>query len=71
MDLFKCNIIIIGGVGFIGSYVVCFFVNKYLEYCIINLDKLIYVGNLVNLKDIEDKLNYIFVKVDICDFGII
>ena len=69
MDSFKRNIIITGGAGFIGSHVVRLFVNKYPEYRIINLDKLTYAGNLANLKDIEDKPNYIFVKADICDFG--
>lgn len=62
------NIVITGGAGFIGSHVVRLFVNKYPEYNIINLDKLTYAGNLANLKDIEDKPNYKFVKMDICDF---
>ncbi|MBQ6307303.1 MAG: dTDP-glucose 4,6-dehydratase [Bacteroidales bacterium] len=65
---YKRNIIITGGAGFIGSHVVRLFVNKYPEYKIINLDKLTYAGNLANLKDIEDKPNYRFVKMDICDF---
>lgn len=64
----KRNIIITGGAGFIGSHVVRLFVNKYPEYNIINLDKLTYAGNLANLKDIENKPNYKFVKMDICDF---
>ena len=64
----KRTIIITGGAGFIGSHVVRLFVNKYPEYRIINLDKLTYAGNLANLKDIEDKPNYRFVKMDICDF---
>ena len=64
----KRNIIITGGAGFIGSHVVRLFVNKYPDYKIINLDKLTYAGNLANLKDIEDKPNYRFVKMDICDF---
>ena len=64
----KKNIVITGGAGFIGSHVVRLFVNKYPEYNIINLDKLTYAGNLANLKDIEDKPNYKFVKMDICDF---
>ena len=64
----KRNIVITGGAGFIGSHVVRLFVNKYPEYRIINLDKLTYAGNLANLKDIEDKPNYKFVKMDICDF---
>ena len=62
------NIVITGGAGFIGSHVVRLFVNKYPEYNIINLDKLTYAGNLANLKDVEDKPNYKFVKMDICDF---
>ena len=64
----KRSIIITGGAGFIGNHVVRLFVNKYPEYKIINLDKLTYAGNLANLKDIEDKPNYRFVKMDICDF---
>ena len=64
----KRTIIITGGAGFIGSHVVRLFVNKYPDYRIINLDKLTYAGNLANLKDIEDKPNYRFVKMDICDF---
>ena len=65
---FKRNLIVTGGAGFIGSHVVCLFVNKYPDYRIINVDKLTYAGNLANLKDIEDKPNYVFVKADICDF---
>ena len=61
------NILITGGAGFIGSHVVRLFVNKYPDYHIINLDKLTYAGNLANLKDIENKPNYTFVKADIVD----
>jgi dTDP-glucose 4,6-dehydratase len=64
----KRSIIITGGAGFIGSHVVRLFVNKYPDYRVINLDKLTYAGNLDNLKDIENKPNYKFVKMDICDF---
>ncbi len=62
------TIIITGGAGFIGSHVVRLFVNKYPDYRIINLDKLTYAGNLANLKDIEDRPNYTFVRMDICDY---
>lgn len=64
---FSRNILITGGAGFIGSHVVRLFVNKYPDYRIINLDKLTYAGNLANLKDIEDRPNYVFVKGDICE----
>ena len=64
----KRTIIITGGAGFIGSHVVRLFVNKYPEYNIINVDKLTYAGNLANLRDVEDKPNYKFVRLDICDF---
>ena len=61
------TILITGGAGFIGSHVVRLFVTKYPEYRIVNLDKLTYAGNLTNLKDIENKPNYEFVKGDIVD----
>jgi dTDP-glucose 4,6-dehydratase len=61
------TILITGGAGFIGSHVVRLYVNKYPDYKIINLDKLTYAGNLNNLKDIENKPNYEFVKGDIVD----
>ena len=64
----KKNILITGGAGFIGSHVVRLFVNKYPNYQIINMDSLTYAGNLANLKDIEDKANYTFVKCNICNF---
>ena len=66
--MFDRTIIITGGAGFIGSHVVRLFVNKYPNYKVINLDKLTYAGNLDNLKDIENKPNYRFVRMDICDF---
>lgn len=61
------NILITGGSGFIGSHVVRFFINKYPDYNIVNLDKLTYAGNPENLKDVEDAANYTFVKADIND----
>lgn len=63
----KKSILITGGAGFIGSHVVRLFVNKYPDYQILNLDNLTYAGNLENLKDIENKPNYKFIKADIVD----
>ncbi len=68
---FKETILITGGAGFIGSHVVRLLVNKYPESRIINLDKLTYAGNLANLRDIENRPNYLFVKGDICDFELL
>jgi dTDP-glucose 4,6-dehydratase len=65
------KILITGGAGFIGSHVVRRFVNNYPQYQIINLDKLTYAGNLLNLKDIENKPNYKFIKGDIVDAAFI
>ncbi len=57
-----------GGAGFIGSNFIHYMFNKYGDDIrIINVDKLTYAGNLENLKDIENKPNYKFVKADICD----
>ena len=61
-------ILITGGAGFIGSHVVRMFVKKYPRTKIINYDKLTYAGNLSNLKDIEKRKNYVFVKGDVMDY---
>lgn len=61
------TILITGAAGFIGSHVARRFVNKYPDYHIVNFDALTYAGNLENLKDIDKKSNYEFVKGDIVD----
>lgn len=65
---YQRTIAVTGGAGFIGSHVVRLMVTKYPEYRIINIDKLTYAGNLNNLKDIESRPNYVFVRADIADY---
>jgi dTDP-glucose 4,6-dehydratase len=67
----KKKILITGGAGFIGSHVVRRFLLTYPDYQIVNLDKLTYAGNLMNLKDVEHLPNYKFVKGDIVDAAFI
>ena len=62
------NIIVTGGAGFIGSNFIFHMLKKYPDYRIICLDCLTYAGNLANLRDIEDRPNYTFVRADICDY---
>jgi dTDP-glucose 4,6-dehydratase len=64
---FERNILITGGAGFIGSHVVRLFLNEYPSYRVINLDALTYAGNLENLRDVEDKPNYVFEKANILE----
>lgn len=60
--------LVTGGAGFIGCNFIKYMFTKYNNKIkIINLDKLTYAGNLANLKDVETRENYIFVKGDICD----
>ena len=61
------SILVTGCAGFIGSNFVPYFLEKYKEYNIINLDLLTYAGDLKNLKECEDNPRYKFIKGDICN----
>ena len=65
--MFKETILITGGAGFIGSNFVPYFLAKFPEYKVVNLDKLTYAGNIDNLKECQGNPNYVFVQGDICD----
>lgn len=61
------SFLVTGGAGFIGSNFIPYFLTKYSDYRIINLDSLTYAGNPGNLSEVEDHKNYTFIKGDICD----
>lgn len=61
------KLLVTGGAGFIGSNFIRYWLNKYPEDKIVNLDKLTYAGHLSSTKDFESNTNYKFVKGDICD----
>ncbi len=63
----KKSILVTGCAGFIGSNFVPYFLDKYKDYFIVNLDLLTYAGDLQNLKECESNPNYKFIKGDICN----
>ncbi len=63
----KKSILVTGCAGFIGSNYVPYFLDKYKDYKLVNLDLLTYAGNLDNLKEVEANPNYKFIKGDICN----
>ena len=65
------SILITGGAGFIGSNFIVFFLEKYNNIKVVNVDKLTYAGELSNLTELEDNANYTFIKGDICDTELI
>ncbi|MBI4099623.1 dTDP-glucose 4,6-dehydratase [Candidatus Microgenomates bacterium] len=65
------KLLVTGGAGFIGSNFVHYWISEHPNDFVVNLDALKYSGNLENLKDIETKPNYQFVKGDISNFGVV
>jgi len=65
------TILITGGAGFIGSNFVRFILRRHPEYYIIVLDKLTYAGNEDNLRDLQHRSNFNFVRGDICDVPLV
>ena len=61
------TILITGGAGFIGSNFISYYIEKYPNIKIVNIDKLTYAGELSNLKGVGKHKNYVFVKGDICN----
>lgn len=65
------TLLITGGNGFIGSNFIHYFLNKYPDYQLINVDKLTYAGSTANLREVENFENYHFVQGDIADESLI
>jgi dTDP-glucose 4,6-dehydratase len=65
------KILVTGGAGFIGSNFIRYWLNKYPEDQITNLDLLTYAGNEESLKDLAGNPKYKFVKGDICDASLV
>ena len=65
------TILVTGGLGFIGSNFLPYFLEKYKDYKIINLDKITYAADTSNLNEVSDNANYNFVKGDICDRSLV
>lgn len=61
------TILVTGCAGFIGSNFVPYFLEKYKDINIVNIDLLTYAGNLENLKECEENRRYKFIKGDICN----
>ncbi len=61
------TILVTGGAGFIGSNFVPWFIQKYPDYRVVNLDLLTYAGSLDNLLEVSDNPNHIFIEGDIRD----
>ena len=61
------RLLVTGGAGFIGSNFILYWLKKYPQDTVVNLDKLTYAGNLLNLSEFKDNPSYKFVKGDICD----
>ena len=65
------NLLITGGLGFIGSNFIRMMLNEHPDIRISNLDAVTYAGNPANLKDVEDNPRYSFIRGDICDQALV
>jgi dTDP-glucose 4,6-dehydratase len=65
------KILVTGGAGFIGSNFIHFFLDRYPDDTVINLDALTYAGNPENLREWREDERYRFVKGDIADAALV
>ena len=59
------NVIVTGGLGFIGSNLIELLLKK--EYSVINIDKNTYSSNFYNVKEFKKNKNYRYIKCDIAN----
>ncbi|XP_040888296.1 dTDP-D-glucose 4,6-dehydratase-like [Toxotes jaculatrix] len=64
---FHRTVLVTGGYGFIGSHLVCSLVNRHPDWRIINLDNLDYCCSPRSLESVEDRVNYTFIRGDVCN----
>jgi dTDP-glucose 4,6-dehydratase len=65
------SILVTGGLGFIGSNFLPYFLEKHKDYKLINLDKITYAADVSNLNEISTNANYDFIKGDVCDRALV
>ena len=65
------KILVTGGLGFIGSNLIRYLLNKHEDIKIVNVDKMGYGSNPANLKDLEKDTRYDFIKGDISDYKLV
>ncbi|MFD1037583.1 dTDP-glucose 4,6-dehydratase [Virgibacillus byunsanensis] len=67
MNKQKPTLLVTGGAGFIGANYINYYLEKYPNMQLINLDKLTYAGSRTNLQALESLENYYFIQGDIAD----
>lgn len=65
------KLLVTGGAGFIGSNFILYWMRKYPQDKIVNLDSLTYAGNLENLREADKNPNYNFIHGNICDLNVV
>ena len=65
------SLLVTGGAGFIGSNFISYFLKKYPNFQLLNLDKLTYAGSKSNLSEVENLTTYQFIRGDITDESLV